>query len=408
MKFFAIHLADLEGEAFSGATDEQIVTWLFLHAFCSKQLNGGEIVDVAEIPPRFWLRHGIVHHHLLLEPSPLWEVVDGALKVKPYDIDGQTLYEKKSRSGKATAAKRWGARSTPQRTADSSPISSPSRTPISSPDAHNSTRPNSTRPEKTAICPPSRGDADGSTLLEDDPPIEKSPKSPRAHSAIDSDVARIWEIYPSSGRNRSSKKQAADAWRKARPRPDIEDVLRVLRLWVSSEQWKKDGGQYVLGVHRWISNRSWEAEPEARTRPLIDIGGRRAELLDIDIEDAKRQLGGRAETLVAACPFPDLTIPALEAAAACIGRHPGRFEEILAACQAITALYREWPENERIAFRSTAERFFREDQWRKSPDAWRSRRAARVASNGAVLPLDIGRTAPQGGDIIIPSASPSK
>lgn len=118
--------------------------------------------------------------------------------------------------------------------------------------------------------------------------------------------------------------------------------------------------------------------------------------------DARRA----AEALVSACPFPDLTIPALTAAADCLRRHAEdhSFEDILAATRTATALYRQWPENERLAFRSSAERFFREDLWRRHPDAWRSRRAARTSIHSTGLDLDLGnRSAPPGGDLVFPS-----
>lgn len=152
----------------------------------------------------------------------------------------------------------------------------------------------------------------------------------------------------------------------------------------------------------WVSGTEQETEQETHEKPIERKGreGKGKEGKGSERADARR----RAEALVSACPFPDLTTTALEAAAACLGRHPDiPFEDILAACQRITALYREWPENERIAFRSTAERFFREDHWRKSEDAWRSRRAARLSSNGAFPPLDLGRSAPESGDLIFPS-----
>ena len=123
--------------------------------------------------------------------------------------------------------------------------------------------------------------------------------------------------------------------------------------------------------------------------------------------DARRRA---AEALVSACPFPDLTIPALTAAADCLRRHAGghSFEDILARTTAATALYRQWPENERLAFRSSAERFFREDLWRRDPDGWRSRRAARSSIHSTGLDLDLGtRSAPPGGDLVFPPTNPT-
>lgn len=87
-----------------------------------------------------------------------------------------------------------------------------------------------------------------------------------------------------------------------------------------------------------------------------------------------------AESLVAACPRPSPTQPALQAALACLKRHAGTFtfQQILDASREATRLIREWPEDERLAYCPTAVRFFAEDRWRSHPDDFRSRRGARA------------------------------
>lgn len=93
-----------------------------------------------------------------------------------------------------------------------------------------------------------------------------------------------------------------------------------------------------------------------------------------------------AEKLVAACPRPDLTIGAIDAAIGTIVRHRGsiEFSEILAACQAATQAVKQWPADERVTYTPEAAKFFREDLWRKAPESWQSRRQARKStkSNG--------------------------
>jgi hypothetical protein len=106
MKFFAIHLSDLESEQFSAASNEQIAAWLFLHALCCKRVNSGSIDDAADLPDRFWTRHGI-DPVIIRQPSPLWKWTGKSLSIEPYDIEGEKLYLKKSQGGKAGMAKRW-------------------------------------------------------------------------------------------------------------------------------------------------------------------------------------------------------------------------------------------------------------------------------------------------------------
>lgn len=128
MKYFAVHIADLESEEFLAASNDQIATWLFLHALCSKQLNGGTIPGAADIPERFWNRHG-VDYDILLTTSPLWKWNGNDLVLEPYDSDGERVYRSKVQGGKTRAEKRWG--STPK----SSPDRSPMKSPIKSADA---------------------------------------------------------------------------------------------------------------------------------------------------------------------------------------------------------------------------------------------------------------------------------
>jgi hypothetical protein len=133
MKHFGIFITDLESERFMAASNDQVATWLFLHAFCSKQMNGGTVACAATLPERFWSRHGITHS-ILMSDSPLWSWIDGSLSVSPYDIKGEELYAKKSQGGKDGANRRWKG------SENGSPNGSPNR-----PDH---TRPDHTIPKK--------------------------------------------------------------------------------------------------------------------------------------------------------------------------------------------------------------------------------------------------------------------
>ncbi len=146
MKHFGIFVSDLESEAFLSATNDQIATWLFLHALCSKQCNGGTIADATSHPERFWTRHGI-SPEIIAQPSPLWTWSDCDLSVHPYDIGGETLYLKKSKGGKLGNEKRWKG--------------TDNRTPNRTPNPPDQTRPNQTRPDQTSPNGSSSGDEGG-------------------------------------------------------------------------------------------------------------------------------------------------------------------------------------------------------------------------------------------------------
>ena len=135
MKFFGVHLEDLESDRFVEATNDQVATWLFLHALCCKMLNGGTITGARSLGDRFWGRHGLVRA-IIDAPSPLWSWDGEDLTVEPYDIDGQKVYERKVAGGKTRAIQRWG----------NSENRTPHRTPTSSPDS-SCNAPNPTQPE---------------------------------------------------------------------------------------------------------------------------------------------------------------------------------------------------------------------------------------------------------------------
>ena len=159
MKHFGIFISDLESEAFLSATNDQIATWLFLHALCSKQLNGGTIADATSHPERFWTRHGICPE-IITQPSPLWSWSDSDLSVRPYDIDGETLYLKKSKGGKLGNEKRWQG--------------TENRTPNRTPNPPDQTRPDLTRPDQTSPNGSSSCDEGGGLFNAD--LIEPTPK----------------------------------------------------------------------------------------------------------------------------------------------------------------------------------------------------------------------------------------
>lgn len=83
----------------------------------------------------------------------------------------------------------------------------------------------------------------------------------------------VWKAGPIQSRNRSSKRQLEQAWKKMPKKPEESEVLRVLALWVNSHAWTKDNCEFVPGIHRWIQNRQWENEPEVPAQPKIETRG---------------------------------------------------------------------------------------------------------------------------------------
>lgn len=74
----------------------------------------------------------------------------------------------------------------------------------------------------------------------------------------------LWKAAPPMARTRSSKFLCLKAWNRIpeSERPKFSDLMNSLRAWSRCWDWKKDGGMYVPGLDKWISERRFESIPE--------------------------------------------------------------------------------------------------------------------------------------------------
>jgi hypothetical protein len=93
-------------------------------------------------------------------------------------------------------------------------------------------------------------------------------------SSDDSEILKlIWESCPKQGRERSSKRELADAWRKlpVKNKPSMETVKAALAAWNASNKWKTG---YCEGIEKWVRNMQWENIPDpsinANIRPIVE------------------------------------------------------------------------------------------------------------------------------------------
>lgn len=240
MKFFAVQLADLEAREFTSASESQIATWLFLHALCSKQTNGGMIEDARSIAPKFWSRHGIDVGSLNAD-SPLWSWQGPNLKLAFYDIQGQELYERKSKGGKRSAERRWKSGESGDGTPGKSLIGTPEKTLESSDDIPDPTRPDPSPPDLTK---------------EDETPPAITPGAPE--EAGSSDFALVREDVRGSGGRLPTEEQTRytwDAWRMAgyQFRCTPEELQKSFEV-ASSQGFKDSHGQPIRNVRIWIES----------------------------------------------------------------------------------------------------------------------------------------------------------
>ena len=83
--------------------------------------------------------------------------------------------------------------------------------------------------------------------------------------------ARFWEVYP----KKVGKIAAEKLWKRLSPDGDLVDrMLEAIELQRRSDQWKRDGGQYIPNPATWLSQGRWEDEApkapeEETTNPFL-------------------------------------------------------------------------------------------------------------------------------------------
>ena len=81
-------------------------------------------------------------------------------------------------------------------------------------------------------------------------------------AADDERFETFWKTYP----KKVGKKDAQRAWKKIKPDKDLFDrIIKAVTDWKDSDQWTKDGGQYIPNPATWLNRGSWDDEiPKVR------------------------------------------------------------------------------------------------------------------------------------------------
>lgn len=96
-----------------------------------------------------------------------------------------------------------------------------------------------------------------------------SPASRESVRPDDFDFEVFWQAYP----KKVSKPDAIKAWKKIKPDELMQrEIIRGLMRWKGSDQWTRDGGQYIPYPATWLNRRGWEdecpaARPERKPEP---------------------------------------------------------------------------------------------------------------------------------------------
>lgn len=100
------------------------------------------------------------------------------------------------------------------------------------------------------------GPADSLLLIPDslNPHPEKSIYSPSVSVSVDVGFTTFWQQYP----KKVAKPAAQKAWNKLKP--NLPTVLQAIECAQATEQWRKDGGQFIPNPATWLNQRRWEDE----------------------------------------------------------------------------------------------------------------------------------------------------
>ena len=104
-----------------------------------------------------------------------------------------------------------------------------------------------------------------SLLLNPDSPLLipsiRSPRGSRVKKEYSEDFFLFWKQYP----KRVGKDEAWRAWQKRKPdMPEMDVVLKAIETQKRSDQWTKDGGQFIPNPATWINQGRWDDEIEKK------------------------------------------------------------------------------------------------------------------------------------------------
>jgi hypothetical protein len=76
-------------------------------------------------------------------------------------------------------------------------------------------------------------------------------------SSKESDFNAFWTSYP----RKVGRKAALKAWHKATDKPALAVILAAVERQNATDQWRKDGGQYIPMPATWLNQGRWADEP---------------------------------------------------------------------------------------------------------------------------------------------------
>ena len=126
------------------------------------------------------------------------------------------------------------------------------------------------------------GDKDVDVDIYSNPPTSPRRGSGRKKSADMDGFALFWQEYP----RKAAKAAALKAWQKLNPSPDlVERILAHVRDHKRSQDWIKDGGQFVPHPATFLNGRRWEDDIPPDTGPGMAYHGYQERTAHKTLED---------------------------------------------------------------------------------------------------------------------------
>lgn len=136
--------------------------------------------------------------------------------------------------------------------------------------------------EQNLLFPPNTNKPTSkSTVTPYNPPKGERVATHRRAKATDYDAdgfAAFWAAYP----KKAGKADALKAWNKLAPDVVLQEQMgKALEVQKQSQQWRKDGGQYIPMPATWLNGRRWEDEVQTQTQPNIPTDADYVPLFDL-------------------------------------------------------------------------------------------------------------------------------
>lgn len=244
MNYLNLHTDILRGVEFIGADPVERATWIALLGWCVTQENGGVIANCKSWKSRQWQQLAGVTDEEVKTTSKLYGFEGENLVVNFYPIESEAAVKAKREKGKLGGRpKKIKKDENPDKTKGKNLMDSHMDNPSENHMANHDRKVKKRKEKELNIYMSDKSDELEKDLL-----------------------LALWNSAPEKARRRSSRKQVFDAWKKIpkNKRPDKNTAIDAIEAWGECEDWTKDDGNFVQGLHLWLKNEKWIDPPKRK------------------------------------------------------------------------------------------------------------------------------------------------